>query len=429
VERASAEHEISFASALSARPDTADAAAELCDRVQARRAEGSGPIDLGLLFFTAEHVPRAETLERLVHERLGVQTLIGVSAEGVLGDGQEIQRSPGAALLAGSLPGVELRHFVLHDLPRIPEDFDQAWAEQHVASVIGGGPSLAGTLLFTDPFSAPLVRVLPALSMARGPHTPPILGGVASAAVGPGQNVLMLNGGQMRAGGVGVSLVGPVQLDAVVSQGCRGFGPTMIVTKARGNVIIEIGGRPALDAVRDAVLELDPDRRKQIEGGLFVGRVINEYKQRFGRDDYLIRAVRGFDERARAILCDDFFRVGQTIRLHMRDAQTAEEDLGMLLDAQKLRPQPAGGLILAGAQRGAALFGRPNRDASAVLRAFSQPDSGVERAKSGEAIDVGREPPLATAGMFTSGEIGPVGGTPFLHSQSVGLGLFRRPPA
>lgn len=103
-----------------------------------------------------------------------------------------------------------------------------------------------------------------------------------------------------------------------------------MITKARGNIIFELGGRPALRVLQEAVAELSEEQRAKLPGGPFIGRVINEYKERFGRSDYLIRTVMGFDPNTGAVAVGDLVRVGQTIRFHARDAQTASEDLALL---------------------------------------------------------------------------------------------------
>src|SRR6185369_1525886 len=102
-------------------------------------------------------------------------------------------------------------------------------------------------------------------------------------------NALVLNDRVFRSGGVGLSLRGNLHVDTVVSQGCRPFGPTMVVTKAKGNLILELGGRAALEVAQEAVTGLGEQARQLLAGGLFIGRVIDEYKGRFGRNDFLIR--------------------------------------------------------------------------------------------------------------------------------------------
>jgi small ligand-binding sensory domain FIST len=221
-----------------------------------------------------------------------------------------------------------------------------------------------------------------------------------------------------------VSLRGPVRVDTVVSQGCRGFGPTIVITKARKNVILEMGGKRALDVVRECVEALPADDKPLLERGLFIGRVINEYKDRFGRDDFLIRNVLGVDENQGAVAINELVRVGQTIRFHVRDARTADEDLAMLLDAQQLREPPLGGVLITCNGRGSRLFDRPHHDAAAVVKAFSPGRGGEVLAKGGEEIDP-EGPVLPLAGFFAAGEIGPVGDQSYLHGQTAVLALFR----
>jgi small ligand-binding sensory domain FIST len=252
------------------------------------------------------------------------------------------------------------------------------------------------------------------------------VGGMASGGTSPGGNALILDDRVHRSGLVGVSLRGAVRVDTVVSQGCRSVGSTLIVTKARKNVVLGLGGRPALQVVRELVEELPEDDKKLLEKGLFLGIVINEYKDRFGRDDFLIRNVVGVDEHHDAVALNAMVRVGQTVRFHLRDAKTADEDLALLLDAQQLRDPPLGAMLVTCNSRGSRLFDSPHHDASMVTRAFSSTPAGEELARGGEPITA-QAPSLPLAGFFANGEIGPVGAESYLHAHSACLTLFRAP--
>ncbi|MEM9662766.1 MAG: FIST N-terminal domain-containing protein [Planctomycetota bacterium] len=423
------EARIRFSAAISTRRDSAAAADEVCDRILAdlsSTADPSRTSDLGIVHFTRDHARHAEAIERIIHERLRVETLIGVSASGVVGGAMQVRGAPGLSVMVGQLPGVSLHPFLLQDVPKAPERMTPGWARENIAPVVGlDRADAAGVLLFTDAFSVPLVRLMPSLSAARSSANIPILGGVASAGKAPGQNVLSLNGGFLHAGGIGVTLTGGIEIDCGVSQGCLGFGPTLLVTKCRGNVILELAGRRAVDVVREMVLDLAPEQRARLGWGLFVGRVINEYKDHFGRDDFLIRGIRGFDEDAGAVLTDDFFRVGQTIRLHYRDPGTAEADLGMVIDRARLRPAPAGALMITCEDRDAGAAGSPGQDAAALSRAFKLPAHGADAAKGGTAFSPDTQGSFPIAGFEAAGEIGPVGDDVFLHTQSAVVALFR----
>jgi small ligand-binding sensory domain FIST len=294
--------------------------------------------------------------------------------------------------------------------------------------------SQRATLLYADPFSVPMIKLLPALNKALragrpsdAPDRPIIVGAMASGARSPGGNAFILNDRILTSGLIGISIAGSIHVDAIVSQGCRPFGPPAVVTKARGNLIFELGGRPAPMIVREAIAELGEKAKGLLDEGLLAGLVINEYKDRFGRDDFLIRNVVGLDAASGGIAVNDLVRVGQTIRFHHRDMETASQDLAMLLDAQQLHDRPAGVLLLTCHDRGQKMFKAPNHDAAAVCRAFNatphDPTPGEELAKAGTLLTPSLSIPLA--GCFATGEIGPVGGDSYLHGQTACVVLFR----
>lgn len=410
---------LKIASGLSGSPDPSKAAERVC--AQCAEGLGAGSVDLAFLFLSSHHIANLESIGATIRRELRVDCLVGVSAESVVGGRTELERTPGLSLLAARLPGISLVPFTGDDLSPF-EESPEGLAK--LGRGLGAGEDLRASFFFVDPFSVPIMGLLPALNRSRQQGC--LIGGLASGATSPGGNALLLDDTVHRSGLVGVSLKGPVRIDTVVSQGCRGFGPNLVVTKCKKNVILELGGRPALHVVRDVVEELPEDDKKLLERGLFLGRVINEYKDRFGRDDFLIRNVVGIDENHSAIAVSDFLKVGQTVRFHLRDARTADEDLAMLLDAQQLRDPPLGGMLITCNGRGTRLFSSPNHDAEAISRAFAPGRGGEELAKGGREIDPdGATLPLA--GFFAGGEIGPVAGESFLHGHTACLALFRNP--
>lgn len=375
--------------------------------------------DLVLFSFSPHFVEHARELSDVMGSELSPGTMIGVSAGSVLGGVTELEQLPGVSVLAASLPGVQITTFTADDLPVPTED---GFAE---AAGIAG--KHRGTLLFTDAFSVPLVRLLPAVSKAiRRVNGGPLLGGVASAGDSPGGNALVCNGSVRRDGLVGVSLAGRIHVDPVVSQGCRPIGPNLVVTAAKANLVRELGGRPAHRVMADLIASLEDDERRSITGGLFVGLVVDEYKERFGRGDYLMRPIVAADEDSGSIAVGDQVRTGQTVRLHVRDRATADEDLSLLLDAQKIHDRPLGVWAVSCNGRGTALFGSPHHDARAIARAFAPPRSGADLALGGTPMGA-EVPSVPMAGFFGAGEIGPVGGASYLHAHTASLAIFRGP--
>jgi small ligand-binding sensory domain FIST len=261
--------------------------------------------------------------------------------------------------------------------------------------LLAGG---ACALLLADPYSFPADVFLSGLHDQVDVDLP-VIGGLASAARGPGGNRLVLDSDVVSDGAVGVVL-GGVELTTVVSQGCRPIGDPMVVTRGEHQVIYELAGRPALERVQSLVHSLGSDDLALAQQGLHVGRVIDEHKVDYGRGDFLIRNVIGADRDAGAMAVGDEIDVGDTVQFQVRDAGSADEDLRHLMG-----PHDADAALLFTCNgRGSQLFGAADHDAGVVSDALG----GV---------------PIA--GMSCAGEIGPVGGRSFLHGFTASVALFR----
>lgn len=439
---------MAVADAASAQPDSAGAAAEVCDRARSGLAARghAGPADLAFLFFTPHHAASLALIERTIAAHLSPRHIVACSAQSVLAGSLELEEMPALSLLACALPGVHLKTFSSADLPEslAQAEIDQTDAPRAdlaaAAAAAGIGPGHRATVLLADPFTTPIDALLSTLNNARALASPhgagpageagdhrraPIVGGFASAANRPGGNTLMIDGRIATTGCVGVSLAGAVRADCVLSQGTRPIGPNLIVTSAQGQFVRSLGGRPALRVLEEIIESIDPEKRNALGGGLLLGRVVNEYKDHFGRADYLMRSVVGVMKEDQAIAVADRVRVGQTVRFHVRDAATAHEDLAMLLDAQALHETPAGALVFTCNGRGVRFFPSPHHDAQTIQQAFQQDQPAEIKAKAGTPITVRDHLPLA--GMFAAGEIGPVGDRAFLHGQTLCALLLRRP--
>ncbi len=389
--------------------DAALAAEQACE--QAAASVKRGDADLAILFASGPHAQELGEIAQTVRAALEPGTLLGVSAESVVAGELEHERQPALSLVVASMPGTSLHAFSYRQLPHVKDG--DADALREVARIAGVRRDLRATLFFADPFSVPAAAVVSMLSSARttveGLRRAPVIGGMASAGAKPGSNILVLNDQFMRAGGVGLAIRGEIEIDALVSQGCRPIGKPLVVTAAQRNVIKTLGGVKAMDALREIISELDPNDRDLLPNGVFVGRVIDEYKARFGRGDFLIRGVLGVDNGSGAIAVGDLVRVGQTIQFHLRDRKTATEDLELLLASQQLQTPPAGGLLFTCNGRGTRLFDEQHHDASRIARALTtDPDR-----------------PMPLAGYFANGEFGPIGDSSFLHGHTASLALFR----
>ncbi len=420
---------IATASGASTRPQGADAADEVCESV---RDAGVAAPDVVFVFSSPHHAGAMGALCDRVATTLGARHVLGCTAGAVLGSTGDMEDAPGVSVLACSFPGVRVVPFTSDAL--IAPDASPEAAAAAASETVGAADDLRAVVMFADPYSVPLVRLLPALNAGRVECETPegrrrmgtIIGGMASGAPRPGGNAIVLDGRVSRHGAAGLSLLGDLRVDTIVSQGCRPVGPTMVVTRARSNLVLELAGRPALDVVRETIGGLPDADRSLLAGGLFLGRAVDEYKDRFGRGDFLIRHIVGAEESSGAIAVADLMRVGQTVQLHLRDRVTAKEDLELLLDAQRLHEPPAGALLLTCNGRGKSFYNAQHADVGTVQRAFRAGDPGAARAKAGHAVGP-VEPSVPMAGFFAAGEIGPIGDDSYLHGHTASLALFRSP--
>ncbi len=228
---------------------------------------------------------------------------------------------------------------------------------------------------------------------------------MASGARGRGQNRLFLNDQIFSHGMVGVSLSGPIGIRPVVSQGCRPVGEPLVITKAEHNVIHELRGRPAVSVLHNVFGNAPPRDQELMQSGVLVGKVIDEHLESFGYGDFLIRNLLGIVGDT-ALAVNALVRPGQTIQFHVRDSQTADEEMRSLLSGRigDLPDPPAGALMFNCNGRGQHMFGRPNHDISLLHATADCP----------------------TAGFFAAGEIGPVGNRTFIHGFTSSLVLFHK---
>ncbi|MFO8038372.1 MAG: FIST C-terminal domain-containing protein [Sodalinema sp.] len=403
-----------WVNALSTRPSLEAAITEVSQAALKRLAN---PPDLGLVFISSAFASDYPRVLPLLREQLPDIPLIGCGGGGVIGaqmggesiDTVEIEGDIGISLTLAYLPGVTVQEFYLSldHLPDLDSPPDR-WIE-----TLGVDPADDPQLiLLADPLMTGITDCLQGLDYAY-PNAPKV-GGLSSGAV--------LNGGSLfygdralREGVVGVALSGNLQLDTIVAQGCRPIGKPYRVASGERNIILSLDdvgetdtARPPLELLRELITQLSQSDRELAQQSLFIGVVRDEFKQRLEAGDFLIRNLVGVDPQVGAIAIGDRVRPGQRVQFHLRDAQTSADDLETLLQRYCETPtgpsQPLGALMFACLGRGLGLYKDGNFDSRLFHRYF---------------------PNLPLSGFFCNGEIGPVGGSTFLHGYTSVFGICR----
>ncbi len=381
-----------FADALSIAADPEEAVHDVIERLHP-----SGPrFDMAVVLYSGHFSGDADSIAQTLIDEFDIPCLIGGSCDGVISGKQEIEKGPALSVLVGRMPGVRAQAFHLSKNQWQAAMVDAESFTDHFSIV----PDTRAVLAIGDPWTTPIQAVLQKFD----DHPPgvPLIGGMASGAKQAGQNVLLFDDARFDEGMVGISLSGPINVEAVVSQGCRPIARPYVVTKGQGNVIEQLGGRPALEVLEELVNSLAEDEKQLLSHGLLIGRAMSEYKETLVRGDFVVRSIIGVNDEAKAIGVGDRVRVGQTVQFHIRDANTAHEDLNMILATRQTK-QPAGALLFSCNGRGTRLFSQPHHDAGAANNLM---------------------PNTPLAGFFAAGELGPVGGKNFIHGHTASFALF-----
>ncbi|MBD2150322.1 FIST C-terminal domain-containing protein [Pseudanabaena sp. FACHB-1277] len=382
---------------------------------QVLAAMGDQSLDLGFLFVSTAFASDYPRLLPLLAEKLAIKNLIGCSGGGIVGNTQEFEDKPAIALLIGHLPKAECKIFHIgdHQLPDLDSPPDR-WE----AITMVDPSTNPNFVLLGDPFSFPISDLIQGLDFAY-PNAVKV-GGLASSG-GMGANALFCfhdyNHYKLyRTGLLGVAIWGDVVIDPVVAQGCRPIGKIFQVSECERNLILGLEGKPPLTLLQDTVGDLSQSDRELAQHSLFIGVVMNEFKANPSQGDFLIRNIIGVDPRSGAIAVGDRIRPGQRVQLHLRDSKASAEDINEALvnytnqlSLEAPNTSPSAALMFACMGRGERLYGRPNFDVSLLQKHLGEQYAGL----------------IPAGGFFCSGEIGPVGGTTFLHGYTSVLGIFR----
>ncbi len=320
-------------------------------------ADGAAPDSggLGFLYVTEELGGDAGSVLAVLREATGVADWAGAVGFGIAATGTEYFGVPAAvAMIAPLGPGqFRLLGTVREDNPgalAAAGAFPGATAEAGVPIAVVHGdaanPAIADIVAgLADESAAFLVGGLTALRPRAQ---------IAGAVTGGGLSGVLL------APGLGVA--------TGLSQGCAPIGPLHTITDGRGNVLVELDRRPALDVLLE---DIGPELAAHLEE---VAYMVHAALPVPGSDrgDYLVRNLTGIDPRKRLLAIGETIDTGQTLTFCTRNRDTAITDLERMLDELRgrLGRPPRGGLYYSCVARGPNLFGPGSREMKALARAL-----------------------------------------------------------
>lgn len=362
---------------------------------------GNQEPDLLTVFVSAHHAARFEELCHMLLREFDSSFLFGCCAGGVIGGGKEVEDRPCLSLTGASLPGVRMKGVHL-DAAQVPP----VYAEPHVWEdalhlTASQQPSF---LILADPFSFETETFVKGLD--RVFPTAPKIGGLASGAKQVGGSALYLGKEVHRSGAIALALTGNVQVDTIVSQGCRPIGDPMFVTMAHENLLRELDGRAPRDVLAALFEQLPGDDRELFSESLFLGLAMRPDANQYVPGDFLIRNILGMDPQTGALWVNAQIPNNSVVQFHLRDASTSAYDLERALThyaSSTLSAPASGALLFSCAGRGYDLYGQPDHDSNAFRRLVAD-------------VPIG--------GFFGNGEIGPVQNSTYLHGYTSAFAVF-----
>jgi small ligand-binding sensory domain FIST len=369
--------------AISNSPESEVAEAAILRELDAQLSKRTPSVIV--LAATPHHAQAFSGLAERISKRCGNVPVVGGSTTGVLTRHGANEGLPSLAALA--ICGVRADAFLAADLGHHAGDIGRRLGQSF------GEVPAAGKLLLLMPDSYvgsfdPLIR---ALSACYGPQ--PLVGGAPSEnglgrtyQWGPDattQHMRAISGGL-----AGVFLSGDFDPLISVAQGCSPVGPPLEVTEAVGNAVMALDGKPALEAfIARLPGPLKGDLPRAMSTVLFASDT--------GRG-MLSRHMIALEAEREGLVFGEPIAQGTKVRLAIRDAVSAREDMKRELEA--LKKKVDGRRIVCGvyfscSSRGSQLYGMPDIDPSYIdgaLGAFPWigMQTSAEIAQVGDALHV-----------------------------------------
>ena len=261
---------------------------------------------------------------------LGTHCVAGASADSVMGSGQETSQKPAVLVLA--FAGLEAEAFFVDELRG-----EEGRAGSDIASQLSSELRSEDLVVLMPDGHGLLGR--PLLDGMRRQLGPATAVGFGAAEVSHGM-ALSWMGAKVASGGVaGLVLRPPRSARVGVARAFRTVGESCLVTRARGNWILGLDGRPALEVYRERAREpLAADLRRAARYLLLAVAGSDEGLLGSSPPSLVARNVVGFDEARGAISLPEGLRSGDRVAFVLRDEAAAREQLSATLT--QLGPQP-----------------------------------------------------------------------------------------
>jgi small ligand-binding sensory domain FIST len=273
---------------------------------QVERAGARAPT-LGFVYLTDHHAADAQALVDVLAQRWPRVAWTGAVGVGVCATGVEHFDEPAVVLMLAALPASSFQVFSGVRPLALPKAYS--------------------ALVHADPSTPDLAELIGELSERLGSGY--LFGGLASSR----GEVLHIADGVRHGALSGVAFGPDVALVSRVTQGCQPVGPARLVTQCQRNLVMQLDGAPALEALlTDLDIDLEQPqavlaRLKATLVGLTDSRADALARPGQFGDDTRVRHLVGLDPSRGAVAIADTVEVGMQLTFCQRDREAARRDL------------------------------------------------------------------------------------------------------
>ena len=341
--------------------------------------------DLVVVFFTVDHLADYQKLLSAIKIITRSERIVGSSGAGVLSRDGEIEGAPGIAVLVLSSEDLGANPLMFNPLKARDREIGG-----EIARAVKTEPGKESLLvLFPDPYNAQPGRLFEGIEEGLGSF--PVVG-AGSSENGSRGKTYQLFGDKISSNSIsGFWLSGSFHRSIDITQGCQPITDPMVITKARGNLILEIDNRPAFEVfakvLKGPLLE-DIGRALAF---VFAGLPGDRRQNSVAPGQYLVRNIVGLDPQKGVLAVAEEVFEGERMVFTLRDGQRAREDLQQMLERQRQSlggKPPRLGLYFNCCARGTSLYGIQGIDTAYMRSALGD---------------------FPLIGMFGSFELGPLG--------------------
>jgi small ligand-binding sensory domain FIST len=287
---------------------------------------------LGFVYANDRYVEHLQDIVDRLSEATGISSWIGTVGIGVIAGGTAHYDEPALAVMTAALP---------------PDSFTLFDCVASDALKLDGDSRPPVGIVHVDPRNPRAGELVADIARSSGAY---LVGGLTAARGKRFDQVA----GVVTDGGVSGVLFAPGVTSATgVTQGCTPIGPPRTITRAHDNVVMEIDGAPALDALRDDLAAAPGQDLRRIGGTIFAGFPVPNSDT----GDYLVRNLVGLDLERGWIAVGEKVESRRPILFCRRDRAAAEADLAAM--ARRVRGrvgQVRGGVYVSCLARGPNTF-------------------------------------------------------------------------